>query len=83
MNLETSVEIPNMNGTFNVLCYDGYAVATNEEKEVVILSYPKKGQLTGEELLSIAEYRGLPSMAELDYGDIMMSKGTIYRILFV
>lgn len=83
MNLETSVEIPNMNGIFDVLCYDGYAVATNEEKEVVILSYPKKGQLTGEELSSIAEYRGLPTMAELDYGDIMMSRGSIYRIMYL
>ena len=54
MKLETSVEIPNMNGEFNVMCYDGFAVASNGE-EVVIMRYPKMGQLTGEEIVSIAE----------------------------
>lgn len=72
--------------SYNVKCYDGYAVATKNNKddncpERLNITYKTlKEVLENEELAySILEYRGLTDLkpTEITYGDIMLYCGEI------
>lgn len=79
MVFEAQIEL--INGSlFDVMCYDGFAVAS-DGKQTLLLSYPKFKELTGEDITSVAEHRGLPTREIVHYGDIMLSYRTITRII--
>jgi hypothetical protein len=77
MVFETQIEL--IKGSlFDVMCYDGFAVAS-DGKQTLLLSYPKFKELTGEDITSVAEHRGLPTREIIHYGDIMLTYKTITR----
>jgi hypothetical protein len=52
----------------------------SDGKQTILLSYPKINQITGEEISLIAELREIPNRS-INYGDIMLTFGTITRII--
>lgn len=81
--METDIEVKGVEGTFNVRCFDGIALAVNDEMNVV-LEYPKKYDMTHDQLKDCLSYRGLDkhisvigefTRAKVTYGDIMMLLG--------
>lgn len=76
--LETDIEVKGIDeGTFNVRCFDGVALAVNDKMNVV-LSYPLKFNLTNENIKECLCYRGLlesVSYIDITFGDIMMRFG--------
>jgi hypothetical protein len=81
--LETDVEIKGVEGTFNVRCFDGIALGVNDNVNVV-MEYPKKLDMTHEQLKDCLSYRGLDEFisvigeltrTKVTYGDIMMLLG--------
>lgn len=77
MILESQIEL--IEGSlFDVMCYDGFAIAS-DGKQTLLLSYPKVKELTGEDITSVAEHRGLPTREIIHYGDIMLTYKTITR----
>lgn len=80
MIFETQIELIK-DSLFDVMCYDGFAVAS-DGKQTLLLSYPKFKELTGEDITSVAEHRGLPTREIVHYGDIMVSYKKITRIIY-
>jgi hypothetical protein len=79
MILHKQIKILNTDALYDAMCYDGFAVAS-DGKQTILLSYPKINQITGEDISLIAELREIPNRS-IDYGDIMLTFGTITRII--
>jgi hypothetical protein len=83
--LETDVEIKGVEGTFNVRCFDGIALGVGVNHNVnVVVKYPKKLDMTHEQLKDCLTYRGLDeyisvigelTRTKVTYGDIMVRLG--------
>lgn len=64
---------------YRIECYDGYAIATNEEGESIRLEYPKLKEVLSDADMAyeVLKYNGLYDLkpSDLNYGDIMMCYG--------
>lgn len=81
--LETDVELKGVEGTFNVRCFDGIALGVSDNVNVVV-KYPKKLDMTHEQLKDCLIHRGLDeyisvicelTRTKVTYGDIMVGLG--------
>lgn len=73
--IEEAIELDGFEDeTFNVICHDGFAVATSDKDKlkVIHLTYPKIKDLSDIEEAEVLEYRGLPKTEEIHFGDVMM-----------
>ena len=72
--------------SYDVVCYDGYAIATSNEDDVpkiLKLTYPKRLEIQSDDEMSdyVLKYRGLydQTSVNIHYGDIMMAYGKIQK----